>query len=65
MKCRLVDKPYCDENFQLEFANVKELEDLKESLKHMLNYIRMCEQDGEKIPELIYKIKKVNKPKTK
>lgn len=65
MKCRLVDKPYCDENFQIEFTSVKELEELKNSLQHMLNYIKICEQDGEEIPELIYRIKKVNKRKTK
>lgn len=66
MKCRLVDKPYCDENFQIEFSSVKELEDLKESLKHMLNYVKICEQDGEEIPPLIYKITKLsNKSKKK
>jgi hypothetical protein len=66
MKCRLVDKPYCDENFQIEFSSIKELEELKESLKHMLNYVRMCEQDGEEIPPLIYKIAKIsNKSKRK
>lgn len=66
MKCRLVDKPYCDKNFQIEFENIKELENLKNSLTHMLKYIRMCEADGDEIPPLIYKIQeKTNNSKNK
>ncbi len=56
MKCRLVDKPYCDKNFQIEFENIKELENLRDSLTHMLKYIRMCEEDNEEMPPLVYKI---------
>lgn len=59
MKCRLVDKPYCDENFQIEFTSIKELEDLRDSLNHMLKYVKMCQSDGEEIPPLIYKITKI------
>ena len=59
MKCRLVDKPYCDENFQIEFTSIKDLEDLKDSLNHMLKYVKMCQSDGEEIPPLIYKITKI------
>lgn len=66
MKCRLVDKPYCDKNFQIEFENIKELENLRDSLNHMLKYIRMCESDGDEIPPLIYKIQeKTNNSKNK
>jgi uncharacterized protein YdeI (YjbR/CyaY-like superfamily) len=57
-----VDKPYCDKNFQIEFENIKELENLRDSLNHMLKYIRMCEEDGEETPPLVYKI--FEKPKT-
>ena len=59
MKCRLVDKPYCDENFQIEFTSIKELEDLRDSLNHMLKYVKMCQSDGEETPPLIYKITKI------
>ena len=61
MKSRLVDKPYCDENFQIEFSSIKDLEDLKDSLNHMLKYVKMCESEGEEIPPLIYKITKITK----
>lgn len=61
MKCRLVDKPYCDKNFQIEFDNIKELENLRDSLSHMLKYVRMCESDGDEIPPLIYKIQEKSK----
>jgi hypothetical protein len=56
MKCRLEDKPYCDENFQIEFESVDDLEDLRDSLTSMLKYIKMCIADGEEHPPLIYKI---------
>ena len=60
MKCRLVDNPYCDKNFQIEFGSVKEIEDLKDSLTHMIKYIKMCQDDGEELPPLIYKITEIN-----
>lgn len=62
MKCRLEDNPYCDKNFQIEFKDIEELENLRDSLTHMLKYIKMCESDGDEIPPLIYKIqeKKTN-----
>jgi hypothetical protein len=60
MKCRLVDKPYCDANFQIEFSNIKELEGLRDSLNHMLKYVKMCQQEGDELPPLIYKIKELN-----
>jgi hypothetical protein len=66
MKCRLVDNPYCDKNFQIEFNSVKELEDLRDSLTHMLKYVKMCQEDGEELPPLIYKITEINNnPKKK
>lgn len=60
MKCRLVDNPYCDKNFQIEFASVKELEDFSDSLNHMLKYVKMCQEDGEELPPLVYKITEIN-----
>ena len=56
MKCRLVDNPYVDKNFQIEFESINEIEDLKNSLQSMLKYFTMCKEDGEEIPPLIYKI---------
>jgi hypothetical protein len=56
MKCRLVDNPYVDKNFQIEFESISEIEDLKNSLQSMLKYFTMCKEDGEEIPPLIYKI---------
>lgn len=65
MKCRLLNNSYCDKNFQIEFDNLKELEELKESLSHMIKYVKMCQEDGEEIPPLIYKITQVKPPKNK
>ena len=52
MKCRLEDNPYCDKNFQIEFTSIKEIQELRDSLTHMLK----CNEDGEELPPLIYKI---------
>jgi hypothetical protein len=62
MKCRLEDNPYLDSNFQIEFRSIVEIEELRDSLSSMVKYIRMCSEDGEEIPPLIYKItdKKLN-----
>ena len=60
MKCRLEDNPYCDKNFQIEFASAKEIEDLRDSLNHMIKYIKMCQEDNEDLPPLIYRIKEIN-----
>lgn len=60
MKCRLEDNPYCDKNFQIEFSSIKELENFRDSLNHMLKYVKMCQEDGEEIPPLIYKITELN-----
>jgi len=60
MKCRLVDNPYCDKNFQIEFSSIKELEDFRDSLNHMLKYVKMCQDDGEELPPLVYKITEIN-----
>lgn len=56
MKCRLEDNPYCDKNFQIEFTSIKEIQELRDSLTHMLKYVNMCNEDGEELPPLIYKI---------
>ena len=58
MKCRLRDNQYADKNFQIEFENLKEIEDLRNSLTSMIKYYSACKEDGEKLPELIYKIEK-------
>jgi hypothetical protein len=65
MKCRLVDNPYCDKNFQIEFTSIKEIEQLRNSLSSMIKYINMCIEDGDEIPPLIYKINEVKSSKTK
>lgn len=65
MKCRLVDNPYCDKNFQIEFTSIKELEELKDSLNHMLKYVKMCQEDGEELPPLIYKITEIKDKNSK
>ena len=65
MKCRLLNNAHCDKNFQIEFDNLKELEELKESLNHMIKYVKMCQEDGEELPPLIYKITQVKKPSKK
>ena len=65
MKCRLVDNPYCDKNFQIEFTSIKELEELKDSLNHMIKYVKMCQEDGEELPPLIYKITEIKDKNSK
>lgn len=57
MKCRLELNSYCDENFQIEFKNITELKDLHKSLGSMIMYYELCKEDGEEIPDLVYKIK--------
>jgi len=64
MKCRLEDNPYFDKNFQIEFESIKDIEELRDSLTHMIKYIKMCQEDGGEIPPLIYRISEV-KPKKK
>lgn len=56
MKCRLVDNPYVDKNFQIEFDSIEELEELRNSFNSMIKYYNMCKSDGEEIPPLTYKI---------
>ncbi len=65
MKCRLEDNPYCDKNFQIEFDTVSEIENLRDSLTHMLKYMKMCQEDGEELPPLIYRIKELIKTSKK
>lgn len=57
MKCRLADNSYVDKNFQIEFESIEEIEDLRNSLTSMIKYFRICEKDGEEIPQLTYRIK--------
>ena len=57
MKCRLEKNPYVDKNFQIEFESITEIEELRNSLTSMIKYFSMCKDDGEEIPELIYRIK--------
>lgn len=65
MKCRLIDNPHVDKNFEIEFENLKEIEELRDSLTSMIKYCKMCETDGDDLPQLIYKItnKKTSKNK--
>jgi hypothetical protein len=65
MKCRLEDESYCDKNFQIEFDTVKQIEELRDSLTHMIRYIKLCQSDGDEIPPLIYRITEVEQSKTK
>jgi hypothetical protein len=65
MKCRLEDEAYCDKNFQIEFDNVKQIEELRDSLTHMIKYIKMCQSDGDEIPPLIYRITEIETIKIK
>lgn len=67
MKCRLEKNPYVDKNFQIEFESITEIEDLRNSLTSMIKYFSMCKDDGEEIPELIYRIKEkdTHKPSKK
>lgn len=60
MKCTLEDNPYSDKNFQIEFDNIKEIEELKDSLTHMLKYMKICKDEGDDLPPLVYKIKQIN-----
>ena len=55
MKCRLEDEAYCDKNFQIEFDSLKQIEELKDSLIHMIKYIKLCQEYGDEIPPLIYR----------
>ena len=65
MKCRLEDEAYCDKNFQIEFDNIKQVEELRDSLTHMIKYIKMCQSDGDEIPPLIYRITEIETIKMK
>ena len=50
MKCRLIDNPHVDKNFQIEFDNIKEIEEFRNSLNSMIKYFNMCKEDGEELP---------------
>lgn len=65
MKCRLIDNPHVDKNFEIQFETLKEIEELRDSLTSMIKYCKMCETDGDDLPPLIYKItnKKTSKNK--
>jgi hypothetical protein len=65
MKCRLNDNPYCDINFQIEFKSIDEIEHLRDSLNSMIKYVKICIEDGDEIPPLIYKISEEKKTNTK
>ena len=67
MKCRLIDNPYVDKNFEIEFESINEIEELRNSLTSMIKYFTICKEDGEELPPLIYKIqdKKTSKLKKK
>lgn len=65
MKCRLIDNPYVDKNFEIEFESINEIEELRNSLTSMIKYFTICKEDGEELPPLIYKIKDKKIPKTK
>lgn len=57
MKCRLFDNSYVDRNFQIEFNSIEEIEELRDSLTSMIKYYKICKEDGEEIPNLVYRIK--------
>ena len=65
MKCRLIDNPHVDKNFQIEFANIEEIEEFRNSLNSMIKYFNICKEDREELPELIYKITNVKTLKKK
>jgi hypothetical protein len=65
MKCRLIDNPHVDKNFQIEFENIEEIEEFRNSLNSMIKYFNMCKEDGEELPELIYKITNIKTLKKK
>lgn len=65
MKCRLEDEAYCDKNFQIEFDTVKQIEELRDSLTHMIKYVKMCQVDNVELPPLIYRITELESSKTK
>ena len=65
MKCRLIDNPHVDKNFQIEFANIEEIEEFRNSLNSMIKYFNICKEDSEELPELIYKITNVKTLKKK
>jgi hypothetical protein len=60
MKCRLHKNSHSDKNFQIEFDSIDELENLRNSLTQMLKYVKICQDDGEEIPPLVYKITELN-----
>lgn len=57
MKCKLQENKYTDSNFEIRFTDIDELENLRNSLTSMIKYFRMCQEDGEELPELVYRIK--------
>lgn len=59
MKCKLESYDKYDNNFQVEFDTITEIIDLRDSLTHMIKYMRECQEDGEELPPLIYKIKSI------
>ena len=66
MKCRLVDNPYVDKNFQIEFDSIDEITEFRNSLNSMIKYFTLCKEDGEELPELVYRISdKKSTPKNK
>ena len=65
MKCRLIDNPHVDKNFQIEFENIEEIEEFRNSLNSMIKYFNICKEDREELPELIYKITNVKTLKKK
>jgi hypothetical protein len=65
MKCRLEDEAYCDKNFQIEFDTVKQIEELRDSLTHMIKYVKMCQVDNVELPPLIYRITELESSKIK
>jgi hypothetical protein len=65
MKCRLIDNPHVDKNFQIEFENIEEIEEFRNSLNSMIKYFNICKEDSEELPELIYKITNVKTLKKK
>jgi hypothetical protein len=38
MKCRLIDNPYVDKNFEIEFESINEIEELRNSLTSIIKY---------------------------
>jgi hypothetical protein len=65
MKCRLVDNPHVDKNFEIDFESLQEIEEFRDSLNAMIKYCKMCERDGDDLPQLVYKITNKKNSKTK